>query len=269
LKTRPTVLSIAGYDPSGGAGLLADIKTFEAIKVYGLGVATALTWQNESEFVRVQWLPLQDILSQIELLLRKSRVDYVKIGLLENAAVFGQIIDFLLDKNPKVKIVWDPILSASAGFDFHSTSLLSEWKENLFKLYLFTPNWNELQWLAQSSDMTKAAEELAALCHVFLKGGHRTDKVGYDILAMRGSDIEVQRSAFKVQSSQAGLAKTYSFKPKNTTVWPKHGSGCVLSSAITAYLAKGYPLHKACLHAKTYVTQFLGSSEGLLGHHKF
>lgn len=268
MKSRSTVLSIAGYDPSGGAGLLADIKTFETIKVYGLGVATALTWQNESEFERVQWLTIEDILSQIDLLLRKSKVDFVKVGLVESPEIFGQIIDFILAKCPKAKIVWDPILKASAGFDFHSTSSLSDWYKHLFKLYLFTPNWDELQWLSQNSDVTFAAQQFGQFCHVFLKGGHRLDKPGYDLL-VRSSKFEVQSSEYKVQSLEGATVKTYSFRPKSTAVWPKHGSGCVLSSAITAYLARGYPLHKACLHAKTYVTHYLGSSEGLLGYHKF
>lgn len=269
MKIRPTVLSIAGYDPSAGAGLLADIKTFEAVKVYGLGVATALTWQNESEFERVQWLPLGDIIRQIELLLRKSKIDFVKIGLVESASTLAKIVDFLLDQNPKATIIWDPILQASAGFDFHSTTSLSEWKENLSKLYLVTPNWNELHWLSQREDWIRAAEEFAQFCHVLLKGGHRMDRPGYDYLAVRNSKYQVQSSESRVQAGQLEAIKTYSFRPKNMAVWAKHGSGCVLSSAITAYLAKGYPLHKACLHAKEYVTGFLGSNEGLLGYHKF
>ena len=75
-RTRPTVLSIAGYDPCGGAGLLADIKTFEANKVYGLGVISAITWQNESSFEKVEWLNPNKIISQIALLLKKSKVEF-------------------------------------------------------------------------------------------------------------------------------------------------------------------------------------------------
>ena len=252
---RPTVLSIAGYDPSGGAGLLADIKTFEALKVYGLGVQTALTWQNESEFERIEWKPVSDVISQLELLFRKSKVDYAKIGLVENATTFGEIVDYLQVSNPKIHIIWDPILQASAGFDFHSSSSQSDWQNYLSKLYLFTPNRLELQWLSQSSDEISAAQYFARYCHVFLKGGHRVDKLGYDYLAV-----------FKEKGEANG--KTFSFRPKGERVSAKHGSGCVLSSAITAYLAQGYPLHKACLHAKGYVTRFLSSNESLLGYHK-
>lgn len=253
MRTRPTVLSVAGYDPSGGAGLLADIKTFEAIKVYGLGVMTAVTWQNESEFEKVEWLRVEDIISQLELLLRKSKIDFVKIGLVENVSTFGQIVDYLGTKGSSIKIIWDPILKASAGFDFHSTSTLSEWINYMSKLHLFTPNWNELNWLSQMEDRIKSAEEFSKYCHVFLKGGHREDKLGYDYLAVHNKYKE---------------GKTFSFQPKREKVFPKHGSGCVLSSAITAYLAKGYPLPKACLLAKEYVTKFLASNESLLGYHK-
>ncbi len=255
MKNRPIVLSIAGFDPSGGAGLLADVKTFETIKVYGYGVQTALTWQNEQEFQRVQWHALEDIISQVEILFKTTHVGFVKIGLIENATIFGEILSFLHHKNPRVKIIWDPILQASAGFDFHSTSSASEWKINMSKLYLFTPNWLELQWLSQNLDGELGAEHLARYCHVYLKGGHRPHKQGYDYLVTKES------------TTKEGKPKAYFFRPKSQGVFAKHGSGCVLSSAILAYLAKGYPLHRACLLAKQYTTRFLSSNEHLLGYH--
>ena len=254
-RTRPTVLSIAGYDPCGGAGLLADIKTFEANKVYGLGVISAITWQNESSFEKVEWLNPNKIISQIALLLKKSKVEFVKIGLIENVATLHAIVHYLTEQDERIKIIWDPILGASAGFDFHSGSSLEDWKKILPKLYLVIPNWQEASWLSGGKWGVDAALYLAHSCHVFLKGGHNPDKEGYDYLFAR-------RPAASIPQTQ------HSFKPKQKNVAPKHGSGCVLSAGIVAYLAKGYSLHRACLMAKTYTGKFLASNESLLGWHK-
>src|SRR5580700_49814 len=92
---RPYVLSIAGLDPSAGAGILADIKTFENNGVYGLGVVSALTWQNDVEFEKIEWLDCYKIIQQVGILLRRFDIKYIKIGLVENMNVLHQIIGFL------------------------------------------------------------------------------------------------------------------------------------------------------------------------------
>ena len=263
-KTRPTVLTIAGYDPSAGAGLLADIKTFESNKVYGIGVVSALTWQNESEFERVEWISAEKIISQIEILLRKSKVDYVKIGLVENVDTLTSIVKYLKSYNPKIRIVWDPILKASAGFDFHQNSNLKVWQDLLPHLYLITPNWEEIAWLSGGKEGLEAAKELAQHCHVFLKGGHNSEKLGYDYLVV-SRQLSVVSQEFERNTQYA--IQTTTFKPKAKNVAPKHGSGCVLSSALTAFLARGFREQKACLLAKEYVTRFLTSNQTLLGFH--
>jgi len=257
-KTRPTVLTIAGYDPSGGAGLLADIKTFESNKAYGIGVVSALTWQNESEFERVEWISVEKIISQIEILLRKSKVEYVKIGLIENVKTLTSIVQYLKSYNPKIRIVWDPILKASAGFDFHQNSDLKAWQDLLSNLYLITPNWQEITWLSGGKEGLDGAKELAQHCHVFLKGGHNSEKLGYDYLVVSRQSLVISNQT----------ERTTTFKPKAKDVTPKHGSGCVLSSALTAFLARGFKDQKACLLAKEYVTRFLLSNPTLLGFHK-
>src|SRR4051812_8564103 len=88
-------LSIAGFDPSAGAGVLADVKTFEGNGVYGLGVVSALTWQNDKEFDKVEWIEVSKITSQIEVLLRRFDIKYVKIGLIENLMVLQEVVTFL------------------------------------------------------------------------------------------------------------------------------------------------------------------------------
>ncbi len=260
-KTRPTALTIAGYDPSAGAGLLADIKTFESAKVYGLGVVSALTWQNESEFERVEWLSAEKIISQIDILLRKSKVEYAKIGLIENVETFTKVVHYLKTQNPKIRIVWDPILKASAGFDFHQTSNLKAWQEVLNELYIIIPNWQEINWLSGGKEGLDAAVELAKQCKVFLKGGHNPKKLGYDYL------VSNQNLVFNPDGTTNLEICTTSFRPKAKNVPPKHGSGCVLSAALTAYLARGFRDQKACLLAKEYVTRVLTSNPSLLGFH--
>jgi hydroxymethylpyrimidine/phosphomethylpyrimidine kinase len=253
-KSRPTVLSFAGFDPSGGAGILADIKTMEANKVYGMAVPTALTWQNESEFESVEWITVEKIISQAELLFKKSDISFVKIGLVQNAAVLSEIVQFLSAKVKQPKIIWDPILKASAGFDFHTHSDLASWTSVLPNLFMITPNWDEVSWLSGGLSGADAALSLASHSHVFLKGGHRPDKLGYDTLFLKkgdGTDV-----------------KQVSFRPKTKYATPKHGSGCVLSSALTALTARGYPLQRACLMAKQDTANVLESNAGLLGWHK-
>ena len=118
-KNRPYVLSIAGYDPCGGAGVLADIKTFETIGVYGLAVTTGITYQNDHKFAGVHWLSKKKIKNQLYPLLEAYKVEYVKIGLIESLEVQSEVIELLLGYNNDIKIIWDPILKASAGFSFH------------------------------------------------------------------------------------------------------------------------------------------------------
>ena len=119
INPRPIVLSIAGFDPSGGAGLLADIKTIESHKVYGLGVLTCSTLQNELVFKEINWLETAYIKNQIKLLHQVSKIEVVKIGLVKSLKSLKKITQYLLELNPFVKIIWDPILSSSSGFVFH------------------------------------------------------------------------------------------------------------------------------------------------------
>ncbi|MGZ3865726.1 MAG: hydroxymethylpyrimidine/phosphomethylpyrimidine kinase [Bacteroidia bacterium] len=246
---RKYVLSIAGYDPSGGAGILADIKTFEANKVYGLGVISANTFQNDSEFKSVDWIPVEKIIEQIEVLRKKFSFECVKIGLIQNLEILTAVISYLTSHISHLKIIWDPIMKASAGFDFHKNIDENLLKGICEKIFLITPNVPEAMLLGVSKSEIENAKELSKHCSVYLKGGHAEKKVGYDTLFLKGG-------------------KHFSFRPKEKGIQPKHGSGCVLSSAITANLAKGEDLHRACLKGKQYTEKFLRSNKTLLGYHK-
>lgn len=248
-KQRPYTLSIAGFDPSGGAGVTADTKTFEALKAQGLSVCTAITYQHEAVFAGVDWLSMAQLEQQLEILFSRYRVPFAKIGLVESVEVLTHLLQLIHRLSPETRLVWDPILKASAGFTFHRGVQAAHLQELCEQLYLITPNWNEMQQLMPAISPPEAAATLSQHCHVLLKGGHNAAKPGYDYLYSRGE------------------SKT--FRPKQLVPQGKHGSGCVLSAALTALLAQGLPLHKACRKAKDYTTRFLNSNSTLLGYHRF
>jgi hydroxymethylpyrimidine/phosphomethylpyrimidine kinase len=110
---------MAGHDPSGGAGITSDIKTFEAHGLYGVSVCTAITVQNDRNFKQCTWIPRDTIIAQIEILFERYQIDTVKVGLVQSWAILVVILEKLHALNPKIKVVLDPILKATAGFDFH------------------------------------------------------------------------------------------------------------------------------------------------------
>ena len=247
-ERRPIVLSIAGLDPSGGAGLLADIKTFEEHKVYGLGICTAQTIQTENKFISLKWEGEMEILNAVEVMLSKYEVKAVKIGIIENIARLKTLVGFIHERNPDIKIVWDTVIKSSSGFYFWKGDMNGETlKDILMKVFLITPNYNEAAMLAPSATPKEAAKALLSYCNVLLKGGHNADEVGVDYLYTKDA-VEI-------------------LKPNITTDGAKHGSGCVMSSAITANLALGYDLHTSCINAKQYIERFLTSNNSLLGYH--
>ena len=144
-RTRPYVLSIAGSDPSGGAGVFADLKTLEANRVNGLGVVSAITCQSDQEFFGVDWVPVERIIAQAEAVLNRFPVEVVKIGLIRDLEVLGLVLDFLLADNRDRQVIWDPILQASAGYVFHGEPATPLLEKVLPRLSLVTPNLPEAQ----------------------------------------------------------------------------------------------------------------------------
>jgi hydroxymethylpyrimidine/phosphomethylpyrimidine kinase len=243
---RPFALSIAGFDPCGGAGILADVKAFELNKVQGLAVCTAITFQNDINFHAVKWMSIEDILKQVDVLFERFKINYVKIGLVENLMVLKEIISHLKKINPKVKIIWDPIVKASAGFTFHKEVSQSDLEEICKGIFLITPNLDEIKLFYNDIPAQEAAESLSGYTNVFLKGGHTPATMIKDIL------WEKKEKQVFVSDKIAS---------------DKRGTGCVLSAAILAGLAKGYSLQESCRQSKSYVTSYIKSNQGLLGHH--
>lgn len=115
---RPFVLTIAGLDPSGGAGILADIKTFEQHKVTGFGISTANTIQTENVFHEIQWTNSDFIIRSIETLFNSYKISSVKIGIVSSLNDLNQIISTIKNLSPTTKIIWDPVLKSTTKFEF-------------------------------------------------------------------------------------------------------------------------------------------------------
>ncbi len=245
---RPIVLSIAGFDPCGGAGVIADIKTFEQHQCLGMAVNTSITNQVEDKFISVDWFSSQEIIKHVKPLTDRYIIDFVKIGITEKLDTLQEVIVFLKQQNENVKIIWDTVLSASTGFDLMEGIDQRKLQEVLKNIYLITPNVNEAKKLSGLTDETAAAKFLSGFCNVLLKGGHSEEHLGIDFLF---TDKEV--IGIKKQSSK--------------TIYQKHGSGCILSSAITANLALGNDLKNACQKAKQYTETILNSNAQLLAYH--
>ena len=241
-------LSIAGFDQSSGAGVTADIKTFECCRVYGLGVASAVTFQNQNEYLGTKWMTPDEIIRQCEVLFREFTPAFVKIGLIESFDSLTRVVDYLTSALPRVKIIWDPILKASAGFQFHNGESLEAIQEVLKKIYLLTPNRNELEILFGKDIEIQHIQDICRRLHtnILWKGGHNTEALASDRL-ITGETIHT----FSVARGSHG----------------KHGTGCVLSSAITSYLTLGYSLPEACRLGQHYVSGFIRSNDTNLGLH--
>jgi hydroxymethylpyrimidine/phosphomethylpyrimidine kinase len=243
---RPYVLTIAGLDPSSGAGLTADIKTFEQLKVYGLAVCTGLTLQTEDEFLSVKWRDIDEVKIEIELLLNKYPVKAIKFGIVPSFEFLSQLINSIKNKYPQIKIVVDPVWKSSTGFVLNESGIILN-ESFLKQITLITPNVPELEFMCHGNDTTEFINNFAQFSNILVKGGHNKEKVGVDTLYQKNKITELV-------SHQ-----------KN--IWSKHGSGCVLSAAITANLTLGKDLKEACSLAKNYIEKYLSSNNSLLGYH--
>lgn len=246
---RAECLSVAGFDPSSGAGVTADIKTFEQHKTQGFGVTTAITYQNENEFESLDWLDFNQIKKQIDVLFRNHNPKYIKIGLIENLSQLLQVIQLLESYRTDVEIIWDPVLKATANFEFHTDLDKTQLHLIFQNLYLLTPNLHECKVLFGTTNTSKIQKQIGKnnWCKILLKGGHSEEHLGTDIL------IEA--------------AQITSFEGKQQLGKSKHGTGCVLSSAICSNLAKGLSLNVSIKNAKNYISKFIASNNGLLGFH--
>ncbi|MDO5981415.1 hydroxymethylpyrimidine/phosphomethylpyrimidine kinase [Flavivirga spongiicola] len=244
------ILTIAGHDPSGGAGLTSDIKTFEAHGLHGLSVCTAITIQNDIDFKQCVWTEVNLIMAQLEILFERFDIHVVKIGIVESWKTLDLILNKLHLLSADIKIVLDPIIKASAGFDFHETES-QDLLDNIWKqCFIVTPNYDEIQILYPKLTIENTIEHISRTSNIYLKGGHRNDKKGWDTL----------------HHSRIVMVN---IPPNTDKVYEKHGSGCVLSASLASHLALHIELEDAAKNAKQYTEQFLNSNDSLLGKHKY
>ena len=244
------VLSIAGSDPSGGAGIQADLKTAAALGVYGATVVTALTAQNTLGVTGVHAVPATFVREQYEAVVTDLDVRAVKIGMLGSVEVV-ETVAAMLRANPVPAIVLDPVMVATSGDRLVPQDAAAAIRELLVPLAtLVTPNVPEAEVLTglrigSPDDLETAARMLLGLGPgaVLAKGGHLDGDTCVDVLV----------SATGVRRLESPRVRT-----RNT-----HGTGCTLSSAIAAYLVRGCDLPGAVTCAKDYLTRALVAGAGL------
>jgi hydroxymethylpyrimidine/phosphomethylpyrimidine kinase len=247
-ENRPFVLSIAGFDPLGGAGILADCKTFEQHQVYGLAINTANTIQTENYFHEIEWTSLEFTMRSVASLFSTYDIKAVKIGIVPSLLYLGAIVEQIKKIAPTTVIIWDTVLKSTTSFDFLSLENQEKLQRILDQVDLITPNYAEIKAFSKGSISPEAiAEKLSVHCNVLLKGGHNPNEQGVDYLYIKD--------------------RFFRLEPHNLKVYEKHGSGCVLSSAITANVAKGENILNACKNAKIYIENYLMSNKTKLGYH--
>lgn len=245
---NPTVLVIAGFDPSGGAGIIADAKTMETIGVQSVFVQSCNTVQSTKTFQKCYWTEETVFWEQLEVLLHSFTPKTIKIGVIKSNAFLGTLLGVLKTKVPMAKIIWDPVVRSSSGFEFHDQNHFFETTVPMLKMIdLITPNFLEVKHFSATHDLNEALTYLSKHCSVYLKGGHRKE-LGMDELYQPNK-----------------LKKVY--YPTHDHCSEKHGSGCVLSSAIASYYAIGEDWEESCRLAKLYTERFLASNNTLLGKH--
>ncbi len=237
------VLTIAGSDSGGGAGIQADLKTFSANGCYGMSVITALTAQNTVGVTDIHPVPVDCVCRQIEAVLSDIGADAVKIGMLFSPELIQCVADELNRFQVK-KIVLDPVMVATSGDKLLQDDAVQALKDHLIPLAsIITPNLPEAEVLvghviSSPEAVAQAAAELTVLgCpDILIKGGHFEDGDSDDLLYLGESERTLFLSEARIDT-------------KNT-----HGTGCTLSSAIAANMARGKDVDEAVLLAKEYIT---------------
>lgn len=247
----PIALTIAGSDSSGGAGIQADLKTFAAFGVYGASVITALTAQNTQGVRGVHRLPPDFVTAQCDAVFDDLDVRAVKIGMVAELSIIEAIVSALTRWKPN-NVVLDPVMVASSGDRLLSAEAVEGLRKHLIPMVtLVTPNLPEAAALlnepvaSDEAAIRKQGERLLAMGAraVLIKGGHGQGAESIDYL-FHGDDVIALRA------------------PRLAT-GNTHGTGCSLSSAIAAGLAKGETLEAAVRHAKTWITAAIAAADRL------
>ncbi|NUZ07267.1 bifunctional hydroxymethylpyrimidine kinase/phosphomethylpyrimidine kinase [Piscinibacter koreensis] len=258
----PRVLSIAGSDSGGGAGIQADLKTFAALGCFGMTALTALTAQNTLGVRAIHAVPSAMLADQIDAVVEDIGVDAVKIGMLHSAETVTTVAA-AIERHALGQVVLDPVMIATSGAVLIDRGAVGALVAELFpRALVITPNLDEAgllveRTLANEADMESAARRLLAMGAraVLLKGGHLAGDTVSDLLLTPGA------APFWIRAPRIASANS-------------HGTGCTLSSAIAAFLALGRDLREAVLDASAFVRGALeagaavrtGAGSGPLNH---
>jgi len=249
--TTPIAVTIAGSDSSAGAGIQADLKTFAALGVYGASVITALTAQNTRGVAAIHDVPPEFIAAQIDAVFADLTVGAIKIGMLSQPAVI-ETVKAALDRHRQTNVVLDPVMVAASGDRLLAPEAIDVLRRVLIpRALIITPNLPEAAALLDGAiaesegDMRDQADRLLAMGAraVLLKGGHAAGPESVDIFL--DGTAELRLPAPRIAT-------------RNT-----HGTGCTLSSAIAAHLARGLTLADAVAKAKAYVTLAIAAADRL------
>jgi hydroxymethylpyrimidine/phosphomethylpyrimidine kinase len=249
-KRQPVVMTIAGLDPSAGAGVLADIKTISAFGCYGVAAITSLTFQNTQGVFGAHHQGGDVVRKQIEPLFDDFDIAAIKTGMLPGAEIIEEVAA-IISSGAVPHVVVDPVIRSTSGHDLINEKALGALIRNLFPLAsLVTPNAQEAERItgipvSDSSSMRRAAEAIFALGPraVLVKGGDLDTETATDLLV--DADGFVANSTRRVPS-------------KNT-----HGTGCTLAAAIACLLARGLSLRESIPVAKRYINEAISAAPGL------
>lgn len=249
--STPIALTIAGLDPSGGAGIAADLKTFSALGVYGAAVATALTAQNTKGVFGIHDVPADFIAAQLDAVFGDLAIGAVKIGMLGSAAAIDAVAG-ALDRYQPRNTVLDPVMIASSGQALLRGTAPARLRELIARAHVLTPNLPEAAALLDTA-LARDEAEMQAQAHtllglgpgaVLIKGGHGGGAESVDIL------VEANGTTSRFAAPRIATENT-------------HGTGCTFASAIAAGLAKGLPLEAAVREAKAYMTAAIAAADRL------
>lgn len=253
MSATPIAVTIAGSDSGGGAGIQADLKTFSALGVYGASVITALTAQNTRGVQGIHDVPADFVARQIDSVFSDLAVTAVKIGMLSRSEVIAAVADGLARHAENIPVVLDPVMVATSGDRLIADEAVAVLRDRLLaRADLITPNLPEAAILlgepvaADAAQAAAQARRLVALGAraVLIKGGHGTGRDSIDFLVTADGTLRTL-AAPRIATS-------------NT-----HGTGCTLSAAVAAGLARGLILPEAVAEAKTYLTAALAAADGL------
>jgi len=237
------ILSIGGSDPSSGAGIQSDIKTFSNHDAYGFTVVTAITSQNTKKVTLIEPVSTKSLGAQLDSILSDFHVDAIKIGMVYNSQIIKVIHSKL--RNAKVPIVVDPIIKSTTGTMLLKKSALRDYKKMIIPLAdVITPNKYEAKVLSGTSNTNKSAKKIQAM--------------GAKCVIITGTTLSNGKiSDFVLEESKEYVISSKKIPIKN------HGSGCNYSASIAVSLAKGNTMHNAVKTAKDYVYQSIRNSKNI------